>query len=200
MKSQAQINFESDVAAHLREDAMEIISEAAMYENHGHDDVHIIDRDWIDVLNVRCHGSINIDDKEYSFIVEVGNRSGFLLEDWEGAAVFAPCPRIEWTLAPMADMIDRVITSNDGPILLELWDAVMTLPEVAKIPQDYMYDKHFQPGVAIRAYYREKAAKYKMILVTKNEADEIRARLAAADGAQSVTGAITDTSNEVGSK
>jgi hypothetical protein len=171
------MNFERDVPEHMREDVCLAISEAATADGSSHGDVFIIERDWRDAINVRANGIITIGENEFSFIVRVGNHDGFQFEDWEGDKVFEPAARTEWTLAPDNGLIDRAIAAGRGPFLIWKWDASMKRPEVAKIPGSYMYDKHFQPGGAIERYWKAEAAKHQMMLVTTDEAREIRARL-----------------------
>jgi hypothetical protein len=172
----AQQHFEACVPAHMQEDVMTMIAEAAQGWNE-HEAVTILDRDRIDAINVRAHGIIEIGDQEYRFIVEDGNWNGTVLHDWDGDMEFEPLPRTEWVLQPSDDLVGRAIMANNGPFLIFKWDAMLKRPEIAEIPGKYAYDRMMQPGGKIEKHYRDAAAKHHFVIVSKEEADETRRRL-----------------------
>lgn len=174
--SQAEAAFERDIPAQHRDDIMTMIAEASQGWST-HDSVTILDRDRIDAINVRAHGIVSFQGQEYRFIVEDGNWNGTVLEDWEGDKEFKPVPRTEWALQPRRDLISHAILLNRGPFLIQKWDAFLSHPEVAEIPSKYAYDRMMAPGVVIETYWRERAAKFQMELVSQETAAETRRRL-----------------------
>lgn len=167
--------FCGDVQEAQREDVLTIMSEAA----HGdyHDCIQILERDKIDAINVRLHGIIQIGDNKHAFILESGNWRGTVLEAWGGDFEFKPLQRTEWTLQPTQDLIAEAMANGRGEFLLKKWDAMVGRPEIARIPRSFAYDVMVQPGLKVQTYWRAQAAKHHFEIVSKEHADETRARL-----------------------
>jgi hypothetical protein len=172
--------FDRDVPKVIQDDVLTMICEALHDERHGHSAVTILERDHLDAINVRGSGYVEIGDVEYSFIAESGNNMGFVLEDWDGDKQFKPHQPTKWVLAPLQHLVGDAVMAGRGDFLLAKWDALASRPDVAKIPNDYAYDKHFQPGGKIEGHYRDKAAKLGFQIVSDDYAAEIRKQLAGA--------------------
>ncbi len=178
-KLTADQRFERDIPEDQREDIMTLLAEVA-HEICTDDRVTILERDRIDAINVRVHGIVEVNSQEYRFILQDGNWNGTILEDWDGDKEFEPTPRMIWALQPAADLVDRAILDGKGPFLVLKWDAILKRAEVASIPGKYAYDRMVQPGGKIETHYREQAAKHRLVLVSKEEAEATRKRLQAA--------------------
>lgn len=176
---EANENFERDVPEAMRESILEAICEAAHDDRHGHEHIHIIDRDRLDSINVRAHGVVTIDGNEYRFIVESGDRNGFVLEDWEGDKVFEHHKPTQYALAPNNSIIGKHLEAGRGQFLIAKWDAFLQRPEFADLARKYAYDKHFAPGGKTESYWHDKAAQVGFVITDQETADEIRKRLAA---------------------
>ncbi|CAB3665146.1 hypothetical protein LMG26696_03581 [Achromobacter pulmonis] len=179
--------FERDIPAEHRDDVMQMICETAQYGDDYHPQhVSILDRDRIDAINVRAEGVLTFQGREFAFIVRDGNWDGTVLEGWEeaGTQTFEPLPRTEWTLAPQPSLVSDAIANGKGPFLVAKWDAFIQRPEIAKITGSYTYDRMVQPGLKVEQYWKAQAAKHQFIITDKENADDIRARLLAARGAQ----------------
>ncbi len=174
--------FDADIPAAIRDDIMTAISEAAHLGEGTHGYVHILEQDRIDAINVRAEGVVTIEGKEYWFIVQDGNWNGTVLEGWvfSGKQNFEPLPVPQWALAPRPDLVSDAIGSGNGPFLIAKWDALMSRPDVARIPGNYAYDRRVQPGLKIEQHYRDTAAQYGFVLTDAENAAEIRSRLAVA--------------------
>lgn len=170
-------DFERDVPEHLREDAMQAMSEAT--GGYGEPtNVHILEHDRMDAINCRAHGIITIEGEEYTFQMEDGNRNGTVLLAWESDQPFERHEPTRWALQPTRDLIDKAIMSDSGPFLLLKWDAILkNLPNVAAIPGKYSYDRYVQPGGLVEGHWRKAAAKHHFEIVTEETAQETRARL-----------------------
>lgn len=176
-QSKSDLAFERDVPKHMQDDILTAICEALHDERHGHDDVTILERDHLDAINVRGVGIVEIGGVEYRFIAESGNNMGFVLEDWEGDTEFKPRQPTKWVLAPLSHIVDDAILAGKGPFLIAKWDALASRSDIAEIPRNYAYDRHFQPGGKIEGHYKEKAAKVGFAIVTDEHAAEIRKNL-----------------------
>lgn len=171
--------FDRDIPEALREEIMTAIAgTAAGWEKDSR--VTILDRDQLDAINVRASGIIEVDGKEHWFIVEDGNWNGTVLHAWDhaGEQKFEYHRPTQWALQPQRHLIDQAIQNGKGPFLVIKWDAMLkNRKELAEIPGKYAYDRHFQPGGKVEAYWKDAAAKHLFDLVTKEEADETRKRL-----------------------
>jgi hypothetical protein len=171
--------FERDVPEHLREDAMQAMSEAT--GGYGTPpNVYLIERDRIDAINCRAHGIITIEGTEYVFQMEDGNYNGTVLLAWESDAVFERHEPTLWAIQPTGDLIGRALADGRGPFLLAKWDIMAKRPEIAEIVRGYAYDRYVQPGGQTEKHYRDKAAKHHFEIVTEEMAQETRAVLARA--------------------
>lgn len=174
--------FCSDITSEEdRTEVCERIAEAFWHTNQqnreSYEGVTLHDIECIDVINARAEGSIEYKGKQYGFIVENGNRVGFLIEDWEGDKEFVHRPVTVWALAPNTNLISDAIRDGQGPFLIAKWDAMLTRPYIGDIPGKYTYDRRVQPGSKTETYWKEKAAKHYFDIVTEDEAQRIRARL-----------------------
>jgi hypothetical protein len=176
----AQLAFEASVPAHLQDDVMQMIAEAAAGWSE-HASVTILDRDRMDAINVRAHGIVTVEGTEYRFILRDGNNDGTVLEDWDGDAVFEHHKPTVYALQPARHLIDSAVMAGRGPFLLMKWDAMLSNHrDIAEIPRKYAYDRYVQPGVVSERHYREAAAKHHFVLVDEETAAETRTQLAAA--------------------
>lgn len=182
----AEEAFDRDISAERRQDVMEMISEAAQSDKYHREHITISQRDRQDAINVRAEGVVTIDGREFAFIVRDGNNDGTVLEGWEesGAQVLEPTPRTHWALAPRADLVAAAIEAGKGSFLLAKWDAMLSQPEVAEIPRKYSYDSYVQPGFVVNQHWTAEAAKRGLVLTSKEDADETRARLISDRGTQ----------------
>ncbi len=178
--------FDRDIPAEHRDDVMQMICEAAHADDYHQQHVSILDRDRIDAINVRAEGILNFGGREFAFIVRDGNWDGTVLEGWEeaGTQTFEPTPRTEWALAPMPSLVSDAIAKGQGPFLVEKWDIFIQRPAIARITGSYAYDRMVQPGLKVEQYWKAEAEKHQFVITDKENADEIRARLLAARGAQ----------------
>lgn len=184
MSERAQQAFEATVPAHLQEDVMQMIAEAAGgWCNHS--SVTILDRDRHDAINVTAHGIVMVEGVEHRFIVDDGNWNGTVLRDWDGDMVFEHHRPTVYALQPEARLIDQAIMSGKGPFLLMKWDAMLRHADIASIPGKYAYDRMMQPGGLIEDHYRKAAAKHHFVIVDEETAQETRKTLSAATGASS---------------
>lgn len=178
----AEQAFAAAVPEHLQQEIRERMCEAAHSERAAFQGIHIINRDWLNVINVRVSGTIEIESVEHWFILESGDCAGDVLRAWDevGEKEFAPYQPTRYVLAPTENIVGEAILAGRGPFLIAKWDAIATRADVAKIPADYAYDRFFQPGGQIEGHYRDAAAKFGFRLVDEEHAAEIRARLATA--------------------
>lgn len=184
MSERAQKAFEATVPAHLQEDVMQMIAEAAGGWCD-HSSVTILDRDRHDAINVTAHGIVMVEGVEHRFIVDDGNWNGTVLRDWDGDMVFEHHRPTVYALQPEARLIDQAIMSGKGPFLLMKWDAMLRHADIASIPGKYAYDRMMQPGGLIEDHYRKAAAKHHFVIVDEETAQETRKTLSAATGASS---------------
>lgn len=181
----AQQAFEASVPAHLQDDVMQMIAEAAGGWCE-HAAVKILERDRMDAINVRAHGIVTVEGTEHRFIIRDGNWDGTVLEDWNGDEVFEHHKPTVYALQPEARLIDEAIQSGKGPFLLMKWDAMLSNHrDIADIPRKYAYDRYVQPGIVSERHYREAAAKHHFVLVDEETAQETRKRLSEATGGSS---------------
>lgn len=145
------------------------------------EDCHVYVAEIIDinVLNKLISGCFWLKDIEYSFLIECGDINGWL---WRELSKDNPIPDIKYrptkyVLQPNNDVVAKHIEKGTGKLLLQLWDVISSRPQFKKIPESYMYDKHFQPGGKIEKYWRDRAAEGKFIIVTEEEAEELKRRL-----------------------
>lgn len=179
----AEEAFAASVPAHLQDDVMQMMAESVSGWGE-HESVTILDRDRMDAINVRAHGTVTVEGVEYRFIMRDGNNDGTVLEDWDGDAVFEHHKPTVYALQPEARLIDQAIMSGKGPFLLMKWDAMLTNHrDIADIPRKYAYDRYVQPGIVSERHYREAAAKHHFVIVDEETAQETRKRLAQATGA-----------------
>ena len=174
--------FCRDIPESKQDDVMLMIAEAASGWSD-HDCITILDWDRMDAINVRASGILDWEGREFWFIVRDGNWDGTALEAWEetGVQKFEYHEPTVWALQPRRDLISDAIVDGKGPFLLIKWDAILkNRPEVAAIPGKYAYDRHFQPGGLVEKHWKDAAAKHHFDIVTKEEADETRKRLAEA--------------------
>lgn len=175
--------FCRDIPESRQQEIMEMISEAA--SGHiKHDCITMLEIDRLDACNYRSSGIIEVDGREYSYIVQDGNWNGTALEAWEetGVQKFEYHQPTVWALQPRCDLIGDAIAHGKGPFLLLKWDAILkNHPQVAAIPGKYAYDRHFQPGGLVEKHWKDAAAQHQFEIVTKDEADKTRLRLKQAD-------------------
>lgn len=179
--------FERDIPAEDRDNVMQMICETAQCGDDYHPQhVSILSRDRIDAINVRAEGILTFGDREFAFIVRDGNWDGTVLEGWEeaGKQTFEPSPRTVWALAPQPSLVSAAIAKGKGPFLVAKWDIFIQRPEIARITSSYTYDRMMQPGLKVEQYWKAEAAKHQFVITDQEHADEIRARLLAAGGAQ----------------
>lgn len=172
--------FARDVPADLREDLLTRICEAMHDADHVHDDITIIERDWLNSLNVRAHGIVETGGVEYTFIAESGNNAGFVLDDWNGGRDFEPASRAVYALQPQAHVIASHIAEGRGPFLIQKWDHFLTRPAIRDIVASYTYDRHFAPGGQTETYWRARASAHLFDIVSAEEAAVTRQHLAEA--------------------
>lgn len=174
--------FCRDIPEEDHEEVLTILTEAVSGCAVDKEVVHLLDRWKSDQINATGHGTIWWKGNEYHFHLESGNWRGTVLLGWEGEGdeYHEPKPVI-YVLQPRDDLIDDAIRAGKGPFLVWKWDALAGRSDIADIPRKYAYDSFFQPGLKVENYWREQAAKHKFVIVTKETADETRARLMKAD-------------------
>lgn len=141
--------------------------------------VFVFDVQAINACNHVIVGSFWAEGTEFAFEAESGDNNGFV---WRMVSPDEPIPDIQiqqtvWALAPNDDLVRKAILSDQGAFLVAKWDAFLQRPEYAQIPGKYGYDRHFAPGLKTERFWKERAAKVGFILVSKEEAEEVRARL-----------------------
>jgi hypothetical protein len=173
--------FCRDIPKEDHDDVLTILSEAVAGYDH-HKEVHILNRWQSDVINATADGTFQWKDVEYYFHLENGNYRGTVLLGWEDAGNSYKEPEpVVYALQPRADLVDAAILAGKGPFLVWKWEALAGRSDLATIPMSYAYDNFFQPGIKVNDYWRKKAAEHKFEIVTKETADETRARLMKAD-------------------
>ena len=148
---------------------------------HGqkHDAVTILDVDKLDAINVRAEGILRWNGEEYSFHVEDGNWNGRSSGSGKALVKLSSATNLLFTrYRPNPGLVSKAVESNRGSFLIAKWDAFLTRNDVKEIPNKYMYDKHFAPGGKTETYWKEAAAKYGFVIVSKDEANRTRAMLA----------------------
>lgn len=174
--------FDRDVPEQRRDDVMTMLSEAA-HDDGAHKCVTILDRDRLNAINVRVAGIVELDGKEFSFQLQDGDWNGTELLSWEDDKPFEYHTPTRWALQPDSALVDKALLDGNGPFLLAKWDAMLRRAEIAEIPGKYGYDRHFAPGVVSEKHWRDAAAKHRFEIVSQETADETRAKLARATGA-----------------
>lgn len=168
--------FERDIPEPLQEDAMYAMAVAAQgCESPAN--VTILDRDRLDAINVRASGIIIIAGVEYTFQIQDGNWNGTELLAWESDMPFEHHEPTRWALQPVRRLIGDALVNGKGVFLLEKWDAMLLRTEIADIPRNYAYDRHFQPGVKVESHWKEEAAKHHFEIVAESEATATRKKL-----------------------
>ena len=140
--------------------------------------VYLSDCQMIDACNYRASGSFWWGDIEYSFLVDNGNRNGFVFRELSDTA---PIPNVEvhrtrWAIAPLNT---NVRTPQQARFLLAKWKGFEERADVKEMVRDYSYDRTWQPGGLIESHYRDKAAKIGARIVSEDHAQEIRRDLEA---------------------
>jgi hypothetical protein len=174
--------FCRDIPESKQEDVMLMIAEAASGWGE-HDCITILDRDRIDAINVRANGILDFEGREFCFIVRDGNWDGTVLEAWEetGVQEFEYHKPTQYALQPKRHLISDAIAAGKGPFLLWKWETMLNnKKELAEIPGKYAYDRHFQPGGFVERHWKDAAAKHHFEIVTQEDADETKKRLAEA--------------------
>jgi hypothetical protein len=177
--------FCRDIPESKQDDVMLMIAEAASGWND-HECITILDRDRMDAINVRASGILDWEGREYWFIVRDGNWDGTVLEGWEesGVQTFEHHEPTRWALQPRRGLVEDAIAAGKGPFLLWKWETMLkNHKEIAEIPGKYSYDRHFQPGGLVEKHWKDAAAKHHFEVVTQDEADETKNRLADATNA-----------------
>lgn len=107
--------------------------------------------------NHTLSGNIDVDGKEYGFIIESGDRNGTVVHAWgdpEDVGVFEhPKPEEPLTFVPK----DRMLAFNN-PNMFNVYLSWREEGWFKEKERNYAYDRHFQPGGKIEKYYREWAA------------------------------------------
>jgi hypothetical protein len=173
------VAFERDVPKHLQDDALQAMAEAT--GGYGSPvNVTILDRDQLDAINFRAGGIIEIEGREFTFQFEDGNWNGSVLLAWESDRPFERHEPTRWAIQPKQHLVWDAINAGRGPFLIAKWDIMIGRPEIAKIVGNYAYDRFFQPGGQIEKHYHALADKHHFEIVSQEDADRTRARLAEA--------------------
>lgn len=148
--------------------------------------VFVADIVQLNACNHAITGTFWLGDIEYSFEVECGDWNGWV---WRQISADAPVPEINyqptvWALQPLASLVSKAIEKRQGQFLVIKWDAIAAREPYKSMPGKYGYDRHFQPGLQVERYWKEKAAEGYFELVDKETADETRKRLLAEDANQ----------------
>lgn len=167
--------FARDVPTERQEDVLTILSEAA--QGIDHPDVHILERDRIDAINVRAHGILQFGGEEFTFQIQDGNWNGTELLAWNDDRPFELHEPTRWTLEPNGELVEKAITEGRGPFLIFKWDAMLSRAPVSEIAGKYAYDRRVQPGVVVESHWKAEAARFGFVIVTEDQAAETRARL-----------------------
>lgn len=172
------VAFMRDVPEALRDDAMQMMSEATG-QCCEHACVAIIDHERLDATNHRASGVIEIEGREYAFEMLDGDDQGTVLVSWNEDRPFVRSEPVIHTLQPTADLIEQAMRMGRGALLLVKWDAMLSRPEVARIATSYAYDRHFAPGVITDAHWTGAARTLGLVIVDAETAEATRRRLAA---------------------
>jgi hypothetical protein len=116
-------------------------------------DVCVTDVQAINACNHVIVGSFWLGGVEYSFEAESGDRCGWV---WRSISSDDPIPSIEihhtkWALQPSREIIDKAVMTGTEKFLLAKWDALRFREPYVSMPSKYAYDRHFQPGLQLRA-------------------------------------------------
>lgn len=178
MNEAANAAFDRDVPEHLREDVFQMMAEATAGSND-HASVTILEHDQIDAINTRASGVVEIEGREYTFQMADGNRNGTELLAWDSDVPFERHVPTRWALQPKLELVGQALGDGKGAFLLFKWDAMLKRSAIAEIADKYGYDRTFSPGVKTETHWRAEAAKHHFEIVSQDEADLTRARLAA---------------------
>lgn len=178
--------FARDIPDEHQESVLVMLSESAQSCGE-HECVSVIERDRIDAINVRASLILTFEGREYSVFLEDGNWNGTVIRGWENHGKdYEPHQPTRWALAPRPGLISDASATGQSAFLIAKWDALLKNPAVSEIPGKYGYDRFGQPGSLIENYWRGEAEKLGFVIVSQEEADEVRARLSTStEGGQS---------------
>ncbi|WP_306150714.1 hypothetical protein [Roseovarius sp. MMSF_3281] len=148
--------------------------------------VFIADIVQMNACNHAFTGTFWLGGVEYSFGAENGDWNGWV---WREISADKPVPEIDykpttWALQPIDSLISKAIEKGQGKFLVLKWDEIASREPYKSLPGKYGYDRHFQPGLKVERYWKNKAAEGRFKLVDQETADETRKRLLAKDANQ----------------
>lgn len=183
MTSPVELSFQTSVPAHLQDDVMQRICEAAWGSTI--EGVTIIDGEKWDALNVEASGTVLVEGVERWFHIRDGNNAGTELIGWEdrGAGIERE-PREPQTLVPHPGMVDHAISQGRGAAFLEEWDSDLDPrsprgAKLARLPAAAAYDAFFAPGTGASQAHHERAREAGYTIGEMGEAIRLRSRLIA---------------------
>ena len=140
-------------------------------DHHG---VHIYDAHAHDAINYTLSGNITFEGVEYGFIVHDGNWNGTEVREWglsdDVGRYEAPPPTI-WTMVPATNRIRQGY--HGYSMFKDVYLAWRKEEWFKKICRDFMYDKHFAPGLVTNKHYHGLAAERGLKLTTSDEFDRL---------------------------
>lgn len=139
-----------------------------------HAGVYIYDAHAHDAINYTLSGNITFEGVEYGFIVRDGNWNGTSVLEWglsdDVGRYKAPPPTI-YTMVPITN---RIRMGYHGySMFKDVYLAWRKEEWFAKICHDFMYDKHFAPGLGTNEHYNGLASKRGLKLATADEFDRL---------------------------
>lgn len=117
-----------------------------------------------DAINYVLNGSIQIGEQSYRFTVEDGNWRGTVVREWgteETVGLYKPPPPPIYDMVPVDDHLQ-----SHNPALWKVYLAWKKEPWFAELLGGYAYDAHFAPGTKTEQYWRDKAAKKGLKIVS----------------------------------
>lgn len=117
------------------------------------DRIYISDVHQHNACNHTVTGILNHDGKEFCFIIESGDWNGTVVRHFgEELRHFEPPPPPIYDMVPINPNLEK-----ERPEMYRVYLAWKKLDWFQELLRNYAYDRHFQPGVKIEGYYKNKA-------------------------------------------
>ena len=129
--------------------------------------VDIFHTHQLDAVNHVHSGEAAVSGETWAFVVESGNRSGCVVEEWchpDDAEGYNPPPPTIYTFVPDDDFLEQT-----RPVMYKVYLAWRELDWFKEKERNYNYDKHFAPGWKTEKYYRDWAESRAMKIAVREE-------------------------------
>lgn len=134
--------------------------------------VRFIDIHQHNACNHTLTGIVTVNGENYGFVVESGDRNGFVVIEYAPAE---ECSKV-YSYEPPPETRFKLVPENEdelkayAPEKLAIAMKWIQQPHIQEKLRNYHYDRHFQPGCVIETYYKDWAKGLKLkFVVDSNE-------------------------------